>query len=294
MIQVTCEIEPDLVGELEEHLCSWEVSPWALVVNRITGEGSLDGYFAGEQEAKTAWASLRDVFLELPEAPKVSLIEDRDWQEAYKEHFHPWKTGSLHLVPAWEREGYDIPAEHKAVYLDPGMAFGTGNHETTRLCLKALIGFVTDNSKNLMYLSCVDAGCGSGILALAAKVLGFGEVRGFDLDSNAVRIAEENATENGLSNQVDFACADLASALQPECADLLLANVQADVLCEHRVALLTALRPRGTLCLSGVLSKEVEEVERVFVAEAKRMSVSISSQHCLDEQWAALALRGDC
>ena len=124
MIQVTCEIEPDLVGELEEHLCSWEVSPWALVVNHLTGEGSLDGYFMCEQEAKTAWATLHDVFLELPEGPKISLIEDRDWQEAYKEHFHPWQRGSLHLVPAWERGSYLVPTEHKALYLDPGMAFG--------------------------------------------------------------------------------------------------------------------------------------------------------------------------
>ena len=294
MIQVTCEIEPDLVGELEEHLCSWEVSPWVLVVNRLTGEGSIDGYFAVEQEAIIAWASLRDVFLELPEAPKVSLIEDRDWQEAYKEHFHPWETGSLHVVPAWEREGYAIPAEHNAVYLDPGMAFGTGNHETTRLCLKALNDFVTDNSKKIMRLSCVDAGCGSGVLALAAKVLGFGEVRGFDLDPDAVRIAEENAAANGLSSQVEFACADFTTALQPACADLLLANVQADVLCEHRVVLLTALRPRGSLCLSGVLSKEAEEVERVFAAEAKRLDLSASSQLCFDDEWASLLFQGNC
>ncbi|MBO93939.1 MAG: 50S ribosomal protein L11 methyltransferase [Opitutales bacterium] len=295
MIQVTCGIEPDLVDELEEHLCSWEISPWALVVNRLTGEGSLDGYFTCVDEAKAAWAALRELFLELAEEPTVSLVDDKDWKEAYKEHFRPWQKGSLHVVPAWEKESYPVPAGHRALYLDPGMAFGTGNHETTRLCLGALIDFLeTETHKDPTRLSCLDVGCGSGILTLAAKTLGFGEARGFDIDPSAVCIAEENAVANGLSNEVEFIRDDLATALQTTCADLLLANVQADVLCQHRAVLLTALRPLGTLCLSGVLSDEAEKVKQDFIVEAERLGISVFPELRFAGEWAALLFRSDC
>ena len=294
MIRLTCEIEPDLVDALEDHLCEWEVSPWALVVNRLSDDGALDGYFTDQQEAKAAWVGLRSVFSELPEDPILSVVQDRDWQDAYKEHFQPWQTGALHIVPTWEKESYHVPVEHKALYLDPGMAFGTGNHETTRFCLMAVNDFVIERTDDLANLTCVDAGCGSGILSLSAKLLGIGEVKGFDLDPDAVRIANENADANHMSGLVDFTCADLATALSPNSADLLLANIQADVLCHHSSILLTALRPGGTLCLSGVLAKEIKEVEKIFGTKAKSLGGPISSSASDDGEWASIKLIANC
>ena len=294
MINLTCEIGLDLVGALEDHLCEWEDSPWAIVTNCLTGEGLLKGYFVDRLEGKKAWASLRDFFAELPEEPIISTLEDQDWKEAYKQHFKPWQKGSFHLVPTWEKESYAVPFGHKALYLDPDMAFGTGNHETTRLCLNALSQFLEETTKDPANLSCVDAGCGSGILALAAKLLGFGVSRGFDLDPDAVRIAGENAVANGLSEAVNFSCADISTALHHGCTDLLLANLQADVLSEHRVALLTALRPFGTLSMSGLLSREADELECIFINQADDLKMTISSKSYVDGEWAEIRIRSNC
>ncbi|MFP6901948.1 MAG: 50S ribosomal protein L11 methyltransferase, partial [Opitutales bacterium] len=231
MIRITCEINPDLVGVMEDQLCEWEPSPWALAVNYQSGKGSLDGYFNDQHEALIAWAILRQSFSALPHEPAFSSLKEEDWEEAYKDHFQPWQIGTLHVVPTWERNNHPVPGAHQALYLDPGMAFGTGNHETTRLCIKALVKFLDQAWKDVAKLTCIDAGCGSGILSLAAKVLGFGKVRGFDTDPDAVRTAEGNAATNGLSGKVDFDCADVATALHPASADLLLANLQANLLC---------------------------------------------------------------
>ena len=294
MIGLTCGIEPDLVGLLEDHLCEWEVSPWALVVNRLSNEGELEGYFTDEEKARAAWVELRNEFPELPSEPTLSVIQDQDWQDAYKDHFQPWQNEALHIVPTWEKETYLLPDDHKALYLDPGMAFGTGNHETTRLCLLALNKFIGERSADLPNLTCVDAGCGSGILSLAAKLLGIGSVNGFDLDPDAVRIAEENANANHMSGLVDFACADLGASLSPNCADILLANIQADVLCNHTTILLNALRHGGTLCLSGLLTKESHEVEGIFRTQAESLLGPFSLSVDRDGEWASITLTANC
>ena len=294
MIKMTCGIGPDLVGELEEHLCEWDASPWALLLNRFTNKGTLEGYFSDQQAATTAWGELQLVFADLPMRPEVSQLEDRDWQEAYKEHFHPWQAGILHIVPTWCKESHFVPDGDKALYLDPGMAFGTGNHETTRLCITALTEFLSERVDDPTNLSCVDAGCGSGILALSAKLLGFGQVQGLDLDPDAIRIAKENAAANALSVLPDFICADLANGIPADSADLLLANIQADVLCENCTALLAALRPGGTLCLSGVLAKEAREVEKVFVGQSDSLDTSVHAALRIDGEWASITLSGNC
>ncbi len=294
MIGLTCGIEPDLVGLLEDHLCEWEASPWALVVNRLSNEGELEGYFTDKEKARNAWLELRKEFPELPSEPTLSVIKDQDWQDAYKEHFQPWQNEALHIVPAWEKETYLLPPDHKALYLDPGMAFGTGNHETTRLCILALNKFIVERSADLSSLTCVDAGCGSGILSLAAKLLGIGVVNGFDLDPDAVRIAEENANANQMSGLVGFTCADLSTSLSPNCADILLANIQADVLCNHTTILLHALKYGGTLCMSGVLTRESHEVEGIFRTRAESMLRSFSLSIHRDGEWASIILTANC
>ena len=125
-------------------------------------------------------------------------------------------------------------------------------------------------------------------------MLGFGEARGFDLDPEAVRIAKENAVCNDLSNNVDFACADLSAGLESNCADLLLANIETDVLCNHSLTLLTALRPKGTLLLSGVLAKEIEQVQNAFKGDAMKLSITISPSPCIDGEWISLGFTKDC
>ena len=293
MIKATRPTPAERIPELEERLCELAPSSWALVVNRLTGEGALEGYFEEEKQAHTSWRDLADLFEGDEAAAPFSLtkMEDRDWREAYKDHFQPWSLGKLHLVPEWERASYEVPAEHVALYLDPGMAFGTGLHETTRLCLGELIAFANKNP--VPNSTCLDVGCGSGILALSAKMLGFGQSAGFDFDPDAVRISRENAVANGMGKTVAFYEAILPDGAPADGADLVLANVRSDVLGEHVEPLLRAVRSGGTLALSGILAIEAEEVASRFqaVIEAEERLNARAFERRDDGEWTLLVYR---
>jgi ribosomal protein L11 methyltransferase len=162
------------------------------------------------------------------------------------------------------------------LWLDPGLAFGTGNHETTRLCVERLValaasdkGPVTSGKRRV-----IDAGCGSGILALSAALLGFGEISGFDNDTEAVRVSEENASLNGLAGRVRFFTGDLVGGLAGEQADVVLANIQADVLMRFARELVGAVAPGGALVLSGILAHENAQVRTVFEVAAPGWTVN--------------------
>src|SRR5262249_19203508 len=134
-------------------------------------------------------------------APVERTLADADWRESYKAHFKPWQFGRLHWVPVWERETFKLPPGGAVLWLDPGLAFGTGNHETTRLCVERLVALAEERGTAGRV---IDAGCGSGILALSAALLGYRDVVGFDNDPEAVRVSEENAALNGLAGRVGF------------------------------------------------------------------------------------------
>ena len=154
-----------------------------------------------------------------------------------------------------------------AIWLDPGLAFGTGNHETTRLCCERLSAIAERGTRNAE-LNVIDAGCGSGILALSAVRLGFGRVAAFDNDPEAVRVSVENGELNGLANRVEFFVGDLITGLAGRSADVVLANIQAEVLMRFARELLAAVVPGGWLVLSGILAREQELVRAAFVAAA--------------------------
>jgi len=164
-------------------------------------------------------------------------------------------------VPVWERESFQVPEGEEVLWLDPGLAFGTGNHETTRLCVERLVECA---ERQGVTGRVVDAGCGSGILALSAAKLGFRDVSGFDNDPEAVRVSEENAALNGLASQVKFLVGDLRSGFQQGPATVLMANILANVLILFRRELVAAVAPGGTLILSGILAPESGQVRAAF------------------------------
>src|SRR4030095_8213160 len=102
--------------------------------------------------------------------PSHRTLGDVDWRDSYKEHFHAWRFGRLHWVPVWERDKHIVPPGDAVLWLDPGLAFGTGNHQTTRLCVERLVTLAEERGTGGVV---IDAGCGSGILALSAALLGF-------------------------------------------------------------------------------------------------------------------------
>jgi ribosomal protein L11 methyltransferase len=205
--------------------------------------------------------------------PVYRELGDAEWRDSYKAHFHAWQFGRLHWVPVWERETFKLPPGDAVLWLDPGLAFGTGNHETTRLCVERLVTLAEEHGTDGRV---VDAGCGSGILALSAALLGFQEVSGFDNDHEAVRISEENAVLNGLTGRVQFRVADLVTGLAGHAAsvDLLLANIQADVLMRFAKELVEAVAPGGTLVLSGILAGENSQVRAAFESQAPQWTLN--------------------
>jgi ribosomal protein L11 methyltransferase len=239
---------------------------WSVLEDVIARRAWIVGIFTSAEEAQQKAAEV----LALLPAPPISephlheLVEE-EWRDSYKAHFHAWQFGRLHWVPVWERSTFQLPEGDAVLWLDPGLAFGTGNHETTRLCVERLVqlaGEIGTAGK------VVDAGCGSGILALSAAKLGWRGVAGFDNDAEAVRVSGENAALNELQGTVAFDVGDLTSGFGGRTADVVLANILANVLIEFAHELTAAVAPGGALVLSGILAMECDQVRAAFAAVA--------------------------
>jgi len=264
------ELEANATEAVEGVLQELGAVEWNVYEDVRAGTVLLQGVFPDEDSSRTAWRELRRRLPRRGVGPVVHReLPDIDWRESYKAHFKAWRCGPLHWVPEWERATRRISRGHVAVYLDPGLAFGTGNHETTRLCCKRLVEYVQKLSpRGRRYRRVVDAGCGSGILAISAAKLGCARVFAFDNDGEAVAIARENARRNRVGKAVRFGVGGLAEQLARRRADLVLANIQADVLRNHASVLVRAVAPGGQLVLSGILAHEIENVRETFRAVA--------------------------
>jgi ribosomal protein L11 methyltransferase len=292
MIELRLPVNTDLAQQLEDYFCETCQQHWVLEERRKTGEQFLRGFFETPEEGRTAFASLRMEFPAIGDSPAFSELADCDWKEAYKLHFKPWSERGLHWVPVWERERYPLPEGDEIVYLDPGMAFGTGNHETTRLCVRRLLDARDAWQPDLSSKTVIDAGCGSGILAISARKIGFGDVHGFDNDPDSVRISLDNEALCGIADSIDFRWADLNEGLHQREGDLLLVNILANVLCEHAGLLCDAVRPGGWLVLSGILSREVEAVHAAFAPRVKDRTGSLPEMDSrIDGDWSDLCYR---
>ena len=276
LFQVSIPITGEQVDVLEDLLFEVDDGHWNIFLDQDTQVGTASGVYENEEDARTTWQVIGPFFEDLLGSldPRFEALPDRDWKDSYKEHFKPWNFEGLHWVPVWEQEHYETPTGDVVVWLDPGMAFGTGNHETTRLCIEALIDFLKQpraGETPLEDLTCCDAGCGSGILAISAKKMGMGSVYGFDNDPDAVRISHENAELNQLLGEIDFRLGDLDTGFQNQSYDLVFANILAAVLMQFPEQLLTSVKPGGRLILSGILKIEAQQVEYVFRKQLETM-----------------------
>ncbi|MBL9189055.1 MAG: 50S ribosomal protein L11 methyltransferase [Opitutaceae bacterium] len=259
----------------EDTLLERGAENWSVLEDVIARRAWLVGLGAEAAGLRAEWATLQAALVAVGVhavgEPAERAMADADWRDSYKAHFHAWRFGRLHWVPVWERATFRLPPGGAVLWLDPGLAFGTGNHETTRLCVERLVALAESSPAGGQALAArrvIDAGCGSGILALSAALLGFGHVRGFDNDSEAVRVSEENAALNGLAERVQFSTGDLMTGLAGQTADVVLANIQADVLMRFARELVAAVAPGGTLVLSGILAQENAQVSAAFAAAA--------------------------
>ena len=267
VFELKLEVALGAVPAIEDLLAEQEEQRLMVLEDKPSGRAWLTGYFETREAAQAAWrtfAPLLDAEW-LATEPELNELADKDWKESYKEHFKAWQFGRLHWVPVWERETFRLPAGDEVLWLDPGMAFGTGNHETTRLVVERLVKFAAENGVEGRV---IDAGCGSGILALSAAKLGYTRVVAFDNDPLAVEVSRENAALNDLASNVDFYIGDLVTGLAGRQVELVLANIQADVLMKFAAQLLAAVAPGGGVVLSGILATELEPVRAAFAAQA--------------------------
>lgn len=189
----------------------------------------------------------------LPEH-QLERIEDQDWERSWMDNFHPMRFGRrLWIVPSWH-----AAPEPDAVnlLLDPGLAFGTGTHPTTALCLEWL------DAQDLTGKHLLDFGCGSGILAIAGLLLGADRATGTDIDIQAIEASRDNAQRNGI--QPERFALYLPAQLPDEQADVVVANILAGPLVELAEQITRLVRPGGSLALSGILKEQAEEVRAAY------------------------------
>lgn len=187
----------------------------------------------------------------------AEVIEDQDWERSWMDNFQPMRFGRrLWIVPSW----HEAP-EPGAVnlLLDPGLAFGTGTHPTTALCLEWLDG------QQLQDTQVLDFGCGSGILAIAALLLGAQQAVGTDIDVQALEASRDNAQRNGIAD--DRFPVYLPADLPAQQADVLVANILAGPLVSLAPQLSGLVRPGGLLALSGILAEQGEEVAAAYAQD---------------------------
>jgi ribosomal protein L11 methyltransferase len=217
-------------------------------------------------------------------APQFRTVQEQDWSQTWKQHYHPIPIGKrLVVVPAW----LESPDPGRiAIRMDPGMAFGTGTHPTTQLCLELLETYLPENAAAV-----IDVGCGSGILAVAAIKLGAQAALGVDIDPEAVQAAQANAELNGVAERLEVKLGSVAEILGGgtllKKAPLVLANILAPVIIRLLdEGLADLLDPGGVLVLSGILDEQAGEVESALRAHGL---VLLERRQIAD--WVALAVR---
>ncbi|MBZ0275301.1 MAG: 50S ribosomal protein L11 methyltransferase [Anaerolineae bacterium] len=188
--------------------------------------------------------------------PVYSIVKEEDWAEAWKAHYHPIRIGRrLFIRPLWIN--VEAAPDDLTIALDPGMAFGTGTHPTTQLCLEALEDHIQPGQRVL------DLGSGSGILAIAAAKLGAASVLALDIDPIAVRSAQENITQNGTAEKITVQEGSLESLVtSARRFDLIVVNILAKVIiamCSQHLG--EVVRPGGTALFSGIIEDQAADVE---------------------------------
>lgn len=290
-VELRARIPEDIVEILDGYFFETESPYWGIMQKEITDPYDAFGIFPDSETAQAELAKLRVDFPKLDADFVETPIIDADWQNAYKEFVKPWSNRQLHWIPLWERENIAAPDGSAVVYLDAGMAFGTGTHETTRLCAGRLLDYLEAHPDSLETIDLIDAGCGSGVLALSASALGYTKIFGFDFDPEAITVCHSNSEENPHLAKPEFAVADLEKGFaNGRQGDLVLANIQTDVLIPHSDPLVTGVKDGGTLALSGILTKELDLVrshfEKRFAELRSNQSITTDSRE--DGEWADL------
>jgi ribosomal protein L11 methyltransferase len=268
----------------------WELGAVGVVEEVTPGAATLRAFFPPGTDAASLAADLRHYLgelaaLALPGAEasvRVVPLPDEPWADAWRAHFRPVPVGRELLVcPPWEVPTPAFAQGRMVVLIEPGRAFGTGGHGSTRSCLELLERALAGGGVS----HALDVGCGSGILAIAAAALGVLRVDAIDLDPDAVAATEDNARRNAVADRVRASVAGV-EGWASSAAPLVLANLLAAAHVALAPTLAALLAPGGSLIAGGLLAHEVPAVVGAFVAEGCWL-VELAE----DDGWAALLLR---
>lgn len=227
-------------------------------------------------------------FLDVGEATiEQSTTEEEDWINNWKEHFKAFEVGDFYIKPSWEELDDKYKNKH-VIEIDPGTAFGTGQHDTTQLCIKELIDYVKPGMKVL------DLGCGSGILGIAAKELKAGRVDLIDIDENAIPVASDNFTQNNIDkSDVNFIVGNvledksLMERSESEKYDIVVANILADVIIPIARIVDRFLDKDGIFISSGIIDMKEKEVVDAIDKNENLELVDVKSQG----EWRAVVAK---
>ena len=203
----------------------------------------------------------------------ISELEETNWIESYQKNFQPIKFGkNLYVIPSWEESNkFD---DKTIIRMDPGLAFGSGSHETTHLCLEYL------DSSNLKELTVIDYGCGSGILGIATLLLGAKNVIAVDIDPQAIIATKENAKINNVDKKISIVSSD---SLADKEVDLLIANILSNPLMTLRDKFIELIKPNGRIVISGIMKKQLLEVSKHYEEFCTIVDVKERNKWCLIE-----------
>lgn len=281
MYKALVTLPPNLLTEVENILYEIAPSNWILSLNRKTRILTLEGLFSDKDDAVCGITNFQNYYTGQTFEFLLEETNDDDWINSYKHHFETWNYKNYKFIPEWERNIVDLNHKDIPIYVDPGMAFGTGAHETTRLCIEFLIDkYGSDQKINGALL---DVGCGSGILSILAEKIGFDHVLGIDNDTDAISNACLNAKLNLTESDVIFEKADLRRI--PEKAfQCVIANIQSDVLISNSVKLVGMTD--SCLILSGILNYEIEDVIKVFEKKINQKTKSFNCEVKSSGEWS--------
>ena len=231
------------------------------------------------QEVKERLAQLRDFGLEIGKTQLTTQqLAEEDWADNWKKYFEPARiTHDLTIVPSWTE--YEATADEKIIKLDPGMAFGTGTHPTTKMSLFALEQVLRGGETVL------DVGTGSGVLSIASSLLGAKDLYAYDLDDVAVRVAQENIALNAGTENIHVAAGDLLKGVDIE-ADVIVANILADILVNLTDDAYRLLKDEGYLIMSGIISEKWN-----LVRESAETAGFFLETHMIQGEWNACVFK---
>lgn len=230
------------------------------ILNADKTVASVSVYLPADSGTADTVSFLKERFGALGIDAKISIsgVNEEDWANSWKAYYKPIEIGEkMVIVPAWEK--YDAPEGKLVVRMDPGMAFGTGSHETTRLVIGLLEKYITEGQRVL------DVGCGSGILAICASKLGAKECKAYDIDPVAVKVARENIKDSGLEN-VTCDVSDLLRGVDKDggAYDVICANIVADIIIRMTPDVGQFMHDKSVILASGIITERAHDVISCF------------------------------